>query len=226
MASDYTLAVASRWAQILEMDGFLMNGASTEVRDHRGQTPLYEAAYAGRVGVLEKLLEYSADPHTRNDKGETALNAAAEKGHVRVVQILYDHGADLDLADMVFSTTPLHGAVVNAHVEMVRLLIELGADQSRRDDHGFTALDYAIESVRFHDEHIPRKHTNKYALCMHQMHSGTATDRRQIVEMLEVEETRKGKCLAFAMGQHARLGEGSLVDGLDPNVVEMILHMV
>jgi hypothetical protein len=48
----------------------------------------------------------------------------------------------------------------------------------------------------------------------------------RIVAMLKakVEATRRAKCVAFAMGHHPRLGAGSWVQRLDPEVVRMVLE--
>ena len=40
------------------------------------------------------------------------------------------------------------------------------------------------------------------------------------------EAVTRAKCVAFAMGHHERLGVGSLVEGLDPGVLRMVLEQV
>jgi len=54
----------------------------------------------------------------------------------------------------------------------------------------------------------------------------TAESRLQIAEMLKAEALRRAQCEAFAMGQLERLGAGSMVRGLDPGVVRMVLEHV
>ena len=39
-------------------------------------------------------------------------------------------------------------------------------------------------------------------------------------------ETKRAQCIAFAMGLRERLGAGSLVRALDPEVVRMVLDQV
>ena len=48
----------------------------------------------------------------------------------------------------------------------------------------------------------------------------------QIVAMLTTEAVSRAKCLAFAMGHHARLGSGSRLRRLDPEVLRMMLEQV
>jgi hypothetical protein len=42
--------------------------------------------------------------------------------------------------------------------------------------------------------------------------------------MLNSEALRRAQCVAFSMGQQERLGTGSLVRWLDPEVVKMVLE--
>jgi len=44
--------------------------------------------------------------------------------------------------------------------------------------------------------------------------------------MLKAEGVRRAQCVAFAMGHHARLGEGTRVEKLDAGVVRMVLERV
>ena len=48
----------------------------------------------------------------------------------------------------------------------------------------------------------------------------------QLAAMLKIEEKLRAKCEAFAMGQQERLGAESWVQGLDSDVVRMVLEQV
>lgn len=58
--------------------GLITSGASLNVTDAGGQTPLTTAAQLGHVGCVELLLVAGADPSLRRGKARDAL-AAAEK---------------------------------------------------------------------------------------------------------------------------------------------------
>jgi hypothetical protein len=53
----------------------------------------------------------------------------------------------------------------------------------------------------------------------------TALKKRRAL-LLRAEKTRRDKCAAFAMGQHARLGAGSIIMTLTPELVKMVLDRV
>ncbi|KAJ3096018.1 hypothetical protein HDU96_000919 [Phlyctochytrium bullatum] len=57
----------------------------------RGETPVFRAAMAGHVGMVEFLVErWRARVTRRNGEGETPLDAAIKYGHVEVVRFLRD----------------------------------------------------------------------------------------------------------------------------------------
>jgi len=92
--------------------------------------------------------------------------------------------------------TSLHIAVLYGRYSVVRLLLDHGADLSATTERGQTPEALAI-----------------------------ACSRHQIAAMLKAEPTQR-KCVAFAMGLHARLGPGSLVWELEEGVVRMVLELV
>ena len=48
----------------------------------------------------------------------------------------------------------------------------------------------------------------------------------QMVELLSAVAAERARCIAFAMGLRERLGAGSPVMALDPEVVRMVLELV
>ena len=50
--------------------------------------------------------------------------------------------------------------------------------------------------------------------------------RPQVVAMLQAAAVTRAKCGGFATGHHARLGVGTRVEGLDPEVLHMVLERV
>jgi ankyrin repeat protein len=62
--------------------------------DESGQTPLHQAAAAGNVAVVERLLLAGADPNvSRFSSNETPLHDAV---NLEVARLLVDHGADIE----------------------------------------------------------------------------------------------------------------------------------
>jgi ankyrin repeat protein len=218
----YLFSHACSWGNINDMVRFLDRGnIDLELRDKRGNTALQTAIYDdGRMGygVIDTLLAYGANPFTMNDSGETTIHMAANYNNPDLVSRLIDLGVDENLACTRHGITPLQVAAINGCVDVVRLLINRGVDQSHKDPGmdceicqrgGWTALDFSREMIQHHDLR------------------GTEWDSRsearyQTMEMLMVAE----KKLAFAMGHNTRLGEGSILNGIDPDVLRVILDAV
>ncbi|KAJ5816702.1 hypothetical protein N7447_008935 [Penicillium robsamsonii] len=63
--------------------------ADPNARDENGQTPLFNAAFYGHIGVVELLLEaHGIDPHLGDTDGKTPLEVASENGNLQVVEVL------------------------------------------------------------------------------------------------------------------------------------------
>lgn len=124
---------------------------------------LIEAAAAGRLDEVDRLLGDGADVTATDAAGRTALVAAAYGNHVEVAARLVDAGADVDTQDdsqqsaFLIATSEvgddprlleLEAVILGDgnpdHTEVVRLLVEEGdADVTIADDEGVTALEHA-----------------------------------------------------------------------------------
>ena len=96
--------------------------------------------------------------------------------------------------------TPLHNAAACGHMAVVRVLLDSGADTALKEKKGRTPI----------------------ALASSKGGNGPSS----MAALLEGVATRRVRGVAFAMGQHERLGAGSWVGGLDPGVVRMVLEHV
>jgi catechol 2,3-dioxygenase-like lactoylglutathione lyase family enzyme len=83
-------AVAQRDPMLaLELVRRLLNaGASPNVQQQGGHTPLHEAALRGHAEMVTLLREHGADPDARTDAGKTPIELARERGHDEVVHLL------------------------------------------------------------------------------------------------------------------------------------------
>ena len=120
-----------------------------------GQSRTWEdAARAGDVSSLERLLSAGADINTRDVQGHTALMLAALEGHERAVAFLAGRGADLNhTADYQLSALML--AVIRGHRWVAQSLVNAGADLTIKASgapgfEGKTARDLA--AVRGYDD--------------------------------------------------------------------------
>lgn len=75
------------------VDTLLAPGASIDLPDHRGWTPLFWAAFNGHADIVSFLLGRGANPDVRTEDGEWPLFWAVYKGHTSVVRHLLLGGA-------------------------------------------------------------------------------------------------------------------------------------
>ena len=97
-------------------------------QNFEGKTPLYWvlsncSSKGGFVDMVQRLLEYGADPNICNNDHTTPLHQASSRGLLDAARLLLGHGANVDVKDEE-GKTPLQLA---ASDEMTRLLLEHAA---------------------------------------------------------------------------------------------------
>jgi len=70
----------------------LTHGASPNVHNEEGDTPLHKAAMLGRRDIIEILLKHGANTTVRNNKGDTPLRTALKYQQVHAADVLREHG--------------------------------------------------------------------------------------------------------------------------------------
>jgi ankyrin repeat protein len=156
------MGMLDRVRQFIEADPRAVNPADG------GETPLMAAARNGRLEVMRVLLEHGADMHL----GQKEYFHTIWPIHVAsatAVPLLAAAGADLNQPYRGY--TPLHRALSKGdqelsralalhggmkrfylaghlHVDLVESLINHGADVNETDEHGRTALDYALANQK------------------------------------------------------------------------------
>jgi ankyrin repeat protein len=68
-------------------------GATVDIRDQLGETPLIRAARLGHLDVVKALLAAGADAQARTALGATALSEARRGAHADVTELLERAGA-------------------------------------------------------------------------------------------------------------------------------------
>jgi len=105
---------------------------------------LLEAAGAGEIETVRKLLALGADVHVKCYYGHSdgPLREAVENGHTEVVKLLLDGGADIHVKDCMGIDAPLRLAVWNVHIEIIKLLLDHYPDIQAANR---TAFHWAVE---------------------------------------------------------------------------------
>ena len=131
---------------LLKYGAYIEARGTLKIEDQvtEGCTPLWAAAYAGRLNVVKPLIKRNADVDGRTSKGSTPLRAASHEGHLDVVRCLVESGADVN-ARTQYKGTPIMAACDHGHLSIVTYLINKGAFVNLPAKDGNTALHYAAQ---------------------------------------------------------------------------------
>jgi ankyrin repeat protein len=173
------IAVITR--QLLVVRRLMCAGASVDVRDQMGNTPLHNACRLGYEDVVRTLLkpiEYAEtlqnkydipyqrlpqDLESRNYEGLTCFHLAAVGGHINVLRLLLDAGANVNAAEGKSGRTVLHFAVDWGNLSMIAFLLsQRDTDINARTYAGLTPILLAY-GRRNHD--LVDELFSKGALC-------------------------------------------------------------
>lgn len=143
-------------------------GASTTSTDERGMTLLYHATQGGNLKAVQLLLDHNASASHRDLNELTALHSAANCGNVEVFSVLLDafenadalstsapmpifhlsFGQVVERKQIVHTGPVLHHAAYGGSQEILSILLAQEVDITATDDHGMTALHWAVQSGR------------------------------------------------------------------------------
>ena len=134
----------------LTMQLLIESGASVDVVDRLGNTPLLWAVYQGHLTLVEDLWEHS-NTRLRDHNGRGPLHLAAimkaQNAAIKqeLLTLLINKGADINTISRD-GRTPLHLAVVSGCQPTVKLLLDENAAKEVTDVNGRTPLHTAVVS--------------------------------------------------------------------------------
>eukprot|EP00004_Rigifila_ramosa_P019012 TRINITY_DN4798_c0_g1_i1.p1 TRINITY_DN4798_c0_g1~~TRINITY_DN4798_c0_g1_i1.p1 ORF type:complete len:1400 (-),score=345.14 TRINITY_DN4798_c0_g1_i1:632-4831(-) len=88
-----TLCAAAARGDLNQIQQVLRSGASSNVADYSGRTPLHVAAASGHIDIVNLLLESGADVHAVDKAARTPIRDAQAAGYPAIVALLTKHGA-------------------------------------------------------------------------------------------------------------------------------------
>jgi ankyrin repeat protein len=112
-------------------------GASYDMKDDFGYTPLHYASANAWFRVAEFLLTLDTNINAKTNTGYTPLMLATERGDEDTVIVLTGNLADMNLKNKR-GWTALHIAYRNNHNRIINTLIRFGADPSVINNEGLT----------------------------------------------------------------------------------------
>merc|ERR1719263_95732 len=141
------LCIAAAAGNVAKVEALILKeGANVEERDEEGLTPMMTAARAGKLKVIQRLLEISQPDLNAFDKGgRTALDHAEEAQQYEVVTYMT---LTPDLVPFGHGLLP---AIANGRVAVVQELVastdeRLHLDVNVRDSRGASALHLAVRA--------------------------------------------------------------------------------
>ncbi|XP_053376200.1 uncharacterized protein LOC128547425 [Mercenaria mercenaria] len=121
------------------IDILLNHHRNPNVTDFYGRTPLYRAAFDGKIEIVDKLIDVS-NVLKAEKNGYTPLHAAIHRGHTDIAKLLCSF-ADINVQDK-YGKTPLHTACEQVDLTMFRTLLEdFNADVRMLTNKGLTVFD-------------------------------------------------------------------------------------
>ena len=138
------LRIAIKEGRIDEVSALLGSGASVDLADRDGKTPLFLAALMGNNVIIELLLRHGATLDLSQPNGSTPLLIAAKNGHKKTAELLLKMGASINLARKD-GLTPLRAATKYGHKDLVALLLQEGATVDLTQTKGNTPLFIAAQ---------------------------------------------------------------------------------
>ena len=177
-------------------------------KDEEGNTPLHYIP-DGTNANFAFLLKNGADANARNDEGDTPL-------HVFVGN-----------CDALLLSDGTH----SSGMKCIANLFQAGVSLSVKNDYGDTPMDIAISRASFEfQNNFELKNIDESDdedSQMDEMERAAYLANNVIIRMLQTEERRREmmrrKCVGLAMGLSERLGAGSAVGMLNPDILCRIL---
>lgn len=128
----------------LSIKKYLKNGGNPNAVEDNGESVIcFAMRYRCEAEIIDLLIELGADLHHVDNEGVSVFDVAVTYNYLIIIERLLDNGFDVNVATRKSGFTPLMGAVCYGRIEVVKKLLEKEANVSARDNHGFTALDYA-----------------------------------------------------------------------------------
>ena len=88
---DTALTIAADKGHVRFVELLLCRGAAVEVKNKKGNSPLWLAANSGHLSVVELLYNLNADIDSQDNRKVSCLMAAFRRGHIKVVRWMVNH---------------------------------------------------------------------------------------------------------------------------------------
>jgi ankyrin repeat protein len=125
------------------VERLLREGASVDVRDGQGRTPLLLATHGNHVAVARLLIAAGANVNAKDAIQDSPFLYAGADGRTEILKLTLAAGADLKSTNR-YGGTALIPACHHGHVEAVKVLLGTAIDIDHVNNLGWTALLEAV----------------------------------------------------------------------------------
>ncbi|XP_050294137.1 ankyrin repeat and KH domain-containing protein 1-like isoform X2 [Anthonomus grandis grandis] len=151
---DTALTIAADKGHVKFVELLLDRGAQVEVKNKKGNSPLWLAANGGHLPVIELLYAHNADIDSQDNRKVSCLMAAFRKGHVRVAKWMVHHvtqyPSDQEMARSI--TTVSDKELLEKCHECVRIIRAAKETQAAKANKNASILLEELESERTREE--------------------------------------------------------------------------
>jgi len=199
----------------VKMKTLLEGGANTEILggwEFRKTTPLQMAVEMNQISMVKTLLKHGANVHVRTNFGDTLLHKAVStlepSDALGMVRVLQKNHAVVDAKNHM-GWTALHEATLMRNITVIGYLMGCKADVTLKTLCGLKSSDITLCPAT---KDVLREAEVK------------AEEAQRQAEEAQRQAAVNDSCLAFAMGHHKRLGQGTEIIDLHPDLLRMVLR--
>ena len=176
-------------------------GANVNVRNGLGMTPLYYVCYNHKnfkeeMKIARYLIDHGANVNNEDINQLTPLLYATDDNYnnLELIKLLVEKGADVNHKDRS-GLTPLMKAVCHPqYLDIIKYLIEKGADINTRNIYDESAVNIAIDYIRFQKR---REYLNVLSILLK---NGGYWQRSKSDDLSPEEDMRRRKINVYGRG--------------------------
>nr|XP_023030075.1 ankyrin repeat domain-containing protein 17-like [Leptinotarsa decemlineata] len=151
---DTALTIAADKGHVRFVELLLCRGAQVEVKNKKGNSPLWLAANGGHQPVVELLYNVNADIDSQDNRKVSCLMAAFRKGHVKVVKWMVHHVTQFpsDQEMMRYNSTVSDKELLEKCHECVKIIRAAKETQAAKANKNASILLEELESEKTREE--------------------------------------------------------------------------
>ncbi|KAJ8920471.1 hypothetical protein NQ315_005339 [Exocentrus adspersus] len=151
---DTALTIAADKGHVRFVELLLCRGAQVEVKNKKGNSPLWLAANGGHLPVVELLYNVNADIDSQDNRKVSCLMAAFRKGHVKVVKWMVHHVTQFpsDQEMMRYNSTVSDKELLEKCHECVKIIRAAKETQAAKANKNASILLEELESEKTREE--------------------------------------------------------------------------